>query len=394
MLGAITALGPLTIDFYLPALPQMTRDLASSESMVQLTLTASVLGLAIGQALLGPTSDVLGRRTPLLAGLALYALASAACALAPNVGILVAARFVQALAGAAGQVVARAIVRDLVSGREIARLLSLLMLVTGAAPILAPVLGGQMVGLMGWRGIFWLLAVFGVALGVVVAVVLPETLAAHNRRQGGPVAAVHAYVMLLKDRAFVGYALVGGIGFAAMFAYLSGSSFVYQQVFGVSPQWFGVLFGMNGLALVACSQLNRPLVRRFPVRAVLTAGQTVGLVGGLLLLVVAAFPFFGLPGVVVALILAVGSRGLVMPNCTALCLNRHPDAAGSASALMGTMQFGIGAAMGPLVTLNEVQSAMPMAIVMTAAMLGAFGAAFLIARPAERRATATRPAPG
>lgn len=385
LLGSLTALGPLTIDFYLPALPQMTEDLSTTPSSLQLTLTACLIGLALGQSVLGPTSDVYGRRRPLVIGLIGYAVASAACALAPHVSVLIIARVVQAFAGAAGQVVARAIVRDLVSGREVARLLSALLLVTGIAPILAPVIGGQLLDFMGWRGLFGILALYGIIMALIVAFRLPETLGEEHRSTGGPLQAIRTYGTLLRDRVFVGYALVGGIGFGAMFAYISGSPFVYQGVYDVSPQLFGVLFGLSAVALVSCGQLNRLLVKWFEPRSILSVAQFVGLLGGALLIVVAAVPLFGLPGLVVALFITIGTRGLVMPNATALCLNRHPRTAGSASALIGTMQFAVGAAIGPLVTLTEVNSALPMALVLTGALVAAYLVAILVARPGEKK---------
>lgn len=384
LLGSMTALGPLTIDFYLPALPEMADDLHTSEAPLQLTLTASLVGLALGQAVLGPMSDVVGRRRPLVIGLLCYAVASAACVVAPNVGVLIAARLVQAFAGAAGQVIARAIVRDVVAGRSVARVLSMLLLVTGAAPILAPMLGGQMLAFASWRGLFALLTVYGLVVAVIVFFRLPETLPPERRGSGGLVPAGRTYAVLLRDRIFVGYALVGGIGFGAMFAYLSGSSFVYQEVFGLSPQMYGLVFGLTAVALVGCSQLNVLLLRWFDPRSVLNVGQLVGLSGGALLLVAALVPSLGLTGIVVAFIIAVGTRGLVMPNATALCLNRHPEVAGSASALVGTVQFAVGALVGPLVTITEVRSAVPMAVVFTGALVAAYLVMVVVAWPPER----------
>lgn len=321
-------------------------------------------------------------------GLGCYAAASVACALAPTVEVLIGGRVLQALSGAAGLVVARAVVRDLVSGREIARLLSALMLVTGAAPILAPVFGSQLLRLTGWRGLFVVLAIFGALLALAVLRLLPESLPTERRRSHGVVGSLRTYGMLLRDRVFLGYALTGAIGFGSMFAYISGSPFVFQEVYDVSPQVYGLLFGLNGVFLVISSQANGFLVRRHDPRRILAIGQLIGVVGTVALLGVALFVPIGTAGVVAimaGLLLAVGSRGMVMPNATALSLAGHPDAAGSASALMGTLQFAIGAALGPLVTIGTVHSAVPMAVVMLVALLVSIAATYVLARPVERR---------
>lgn len=368
LLGSLTAFPPLTIDLYLPALPQMTGDLHTNEPTLQLTLTACLIGLAVGQAILGPVSDSLGRRRPLLAGVAVYALASAACALAPNVGILVGARFVQAVAGAAGVVIARAIVRDLVAGAEIARVLSTLLLVTGLAPILAPFLGSQLIRITDWRGLFWVLTGIGAVLFAATARWLRETLPPERRRAGGLAQTGRAYAALAGDRTFMGYALASGLAFAALFAYISGSPFVYQDVFGLSPQLFGVLFGVNSLGLILLAQVNGRIVGRFGPRRMLFIGLSFGLAGGVLLILAATTMALGVPGVLVALFLSVASLGMVMPNATALGLSSHPDMAGTASAMMGTLQFGIGAVIGPLTTSAGVTSAVPMAVVIASCL--------------------------
>ncbi|NYH88185.1 Bcr/CflA family multidrug efflux MFS transporter [Actinopolymorpha rutila] len=363
LLGGLTALGPMTIDLYLPALPHMTRELHSSQTLLQLTLTAALVGLAVGQAVVGPLSDAVGRRRPLLVGLGTYAVASVVCAVAPTVELLVTGRLVQALGGAAGIVIARAIVRDLVSGREIARLFSLLLLVTGLAPILAPVVGGQLLRLGSWRMLFGVLTAFGVVLFVGVLLELRESLPAERRRQGGARDAANSYLRLVRDRSFLGYALAGGFGFAGMFAYISGSPFVYQGVFGISPQFYGVLFGLNGLGLMAFSQTNGRLVRRVDPRRLLAIGQFTSLAGAALLVLAAATSVGGVVGVLLPLFVAVASLGMVGPNAMALGLAQHPDMAGTASALIGTLQFVVGALAGPLVTAVQVRSALPMAMV-------------------------------
>lgn len=381
LLGALVALGPMTIDLYLPALPQMTVDLGTTESMLQLTLTAAVVGLAVGQLIAGPISDAVGRRVPMLAGLAGYVAASTLCALAPTIEVLAVARVFQAFAGAAGIVVARAVVRDLVSGRELARLLSTLLLVSGLAPILAPVLGGQLLLVGGWRMLFGVLAAFGVVLFVAVLVGLRDSLPPERRQRGGLADALRAYTGLLRDRAFLGYALAGGFGFGAMFAYISGSSFVYQQVFAISPQLYGVLFGLNGVGLMLAAQLNGRVVRRVEPRRMLTVGQVGALTAAVLLVVGAATSVAAPYGVLVPLFFTIATVGLVGPNAQALGLARYPEAAGTAAAVLGMTQFIIAALTGPLVTASSVRSAVPMAATVAgSALIG------LVARVALARA--------
>ncbi|MDX6732677.1 MAG: transporter, family, multidrug resistance protein, partial [Baekduia sp.] len=263
VLGSLSAFGPLSIDMYLPALPAMADDLHAAPSLVQLTLTACLLGLAAGQLVGGPISDARGRRGPLLAGLAVYVVASALCALAPSVGVLIALRFVQGAAGSFGIVIGRAVVRDLHEGREAARLFAALILVNGVAPILAPVIGAGILHVTSWRGVFAVLAVIGAGLLVVVAAVLGETLPAADRHAGGLRATLRTFRELLGDRGFVGCVLSAGLAFAAMFAYISGSPFVLQDVYGASPAVFAVLFGINGLGIVLAGRLSSRLSERY-----------------------------------------------------------------------------------------------------------------------------------
>jgi DHA1 family bicyclomycin/chloramphenicol resistance-like MFS transporter len=263
VLGSVNAIGPLSIDMYLPAFPEIARALDTSASAVQLTLTACVAGLALGQLLFGPLSDRLGRRLPLIVAMLTYSLASLLCASASSVGMLIGLRFVQGLAGAGGIVIARAVVRDMSTGAAASRLLSSLMLVTGLGPILAPVVGGQLLALTSWEGIFLLLTVLSGLLALLVVVALPETLPAERRSQAGPARTVQTMGDLLRDRAFLGYALAGGLTFGALFAYISGSSFVLQRIYGLSPQLFSLAFAMNGLGLIAASQVNAHIVERY-----------------------------------------------------------------------------------------------------------------------------------
>lgn len=367
ILGALSAFAPLSIDMYLPALPALGRDLRASAAQAQLTLSACLLGLALGQVLAGPLSDALGRRRPLLVGVAAYAVASVLCVVAPSVGALILLRFVQGLAGASGIVIARAIVRDLHAGVAAARYFSLLMLVNGLAPILAPLIGAQLLRFTSWRGVFVALATIGALLLLATATGLHETLARADRHTGGVPATLATFRRLLANRLFVGYALSSGFAFAAMFAYISGSPFVLQDIYGVSPQLFSLIFGVNALGLMAASQVNGWLVDRMPLRRLLAVGLAGTALGGVALLGAVAANV-GLLGVLAALFVVVSSQGVVLPNATTLALSGHPRTAGSASALLGVLQYSIGAAAAPLVGLGGTSTARPIAIVI--AVLG------------------------
>ena len=371
ILGALSAFGPLSIDMYLPGLPSLGRSLAAPAWAVQLTLTACLAGLALGQVLAGPLSDRFGRRRPLIAGVALYALASLLCAAAPSVAVLVVLRFAQGAAGAAGIVIARATVRDMHSGAAAARFFSLLMLVNGLAPILAPVIGGQVLRVTTWRGVFVILAAIGVLLAAAAAAGLRETLPPEARHAGGVGDTVRTFGRLLTDRTFLGYALACGLAFGAMFAYISGSPFVIQDIYGASPQLFSVMFATNALGLVLSSQVNRVLLRAIQPRTILRTALRVQALAGLTLLVVVAAGG-GVWGIVPLLFVVVASLGLVFPNATALALADHPRVAGSASGLLGVLQFIVGAATAPLVGVAGTGTALPMAL--TIAVLGVGGA--------------------
>lgn len=359
ILGGLSAFAPLSIDMYLPALPGLTTDLHTSASVAQLSLTACLIGLAAGQLLAVPVSDVLGRRRPLLVGLACYTLASLLCAAAPSVWVLVALRLVQGLSGAAGIVISRAVVRDLRSGAAAARLFAALMLVSGVAPVLAP----QLLRVTSWPGVFVVLAAIGVVLAVAAVLALPESLPPERRRGGGLVSTLRAFGTLGTDRAFLACALTGGLVFAAMFAYISGASFVLQGAYGMSAQRFGLVFGVNAVGIVAASQVSARLVGRFGPGRLLRVGLVTAGLGGVALPVV-VLAGAGLTAVLPALFVVVASVGLVMPNATALALSEHGTIAGSASALLGVLQYVVGAAIAPLVGVAGTDTAVPMALVM------------------------------
>jgi DHA1 family bicyclomycin/chloramphenicol resistance-like MFS transporter len=370
ILGALAAFGPLSMDTYLAALPSIGEDLDASAASVQLTVTACLLGLASGQVVAGPLSDRLGRRRPLLVGLAAYTVVSLLCALAPTVWALVVLRLAQGLCGAAGIVIARAVVRDLHEGVAAARAFALILVVTGLAPILAPIAGAGVLHLTSWRGIFVALAAVGALIGLATAAGLRESLPHGRRRSDGLRKTLHVFRGLLRDRSFVGHGLATGLVFGAMFAYIAGSPFVLQEIYGLSPLGFGLVFGLNALGIVTASVLGSRVVGRAGPRSLLVLGLVQACAGAGLLLV-AILLDLGVVVVCVALFTVVSSVGLVAPNATALALSEHPETAGSASALLGLMQFVVGAAAAPLVGVAGADDARPMAITIAALAAGA-----------------------
>jgi DHA1 family bicyclomycin/chloramphenicol resistance-like MFS transporter len=384
MLGGLSMFAPLSIDMYLPALPTLSRDLGATASEAQLTLSAFFLGLALGQAVIGPFSDALGRRRPLLVGLVAYAIASLLCAIAPNIGALIGLRFVQGFAGAAGLVISRAIVRDLHSGVAAARFMSVLMLVSGLGPILAPIFGGQLLRFAPWQGLFLLLAIAGGLLCIVVSTRLPETLPAETRQTGGLGTTITTFGQLLTNRAFMGYALANGLAIGGVFAYISGSPFILQDVYGVSPQTFSFIFGLNAIGLVSAGQINGRLVGRVEPERLLTIALTTAACGSLALLAVVSIGGLGLIGLLPPLFVVLASLGFIMPNATVLALSGAPKIAGSASALLGLMQFALGSVVAPLVGLGGTATAFPMALTLATLDLAALATFLLLARNTTR----------
>ncbi|MYW19231.1 Bcr/CflA family efflux MFS transporter [Streptomyces sp. SID2955] len=384
VLGGLTATPPLAMDMYLPSLPEVTRALDAPAATVQLTLTSCLAGMALGQLIVGPMSDRWGRRRPLLAGLAVYLLATALCAVAPDVETLVALRLVQGLAGAAGIVIARAVVRDLYDGVAMARFFSTLMLISGVAPIVAPLIGGQILRVTDWRGVFVVLTAVGALLAVVVWRRLPETLAPADRHGGGVGQALRAMRGLLADLPFTGYTLAGGFAFAALFAYISASPFVIQEIYGASPQTFSLLFGLNSVGLMIAGQINgKVLVGRVSLDKVLGTGLTVIVLAAtaLLLMACGAFGETGLVPVAAALFVLMSAMGITLPNAQSLALLRTRHAAGSASALLGTTSFLVGAVASPLVGIAGEHTAVPMAVVQLAGALVAAACFVGMCRP-------------
>jgi MFS transporter, DHA1 family, multidrug resistance protein len=369
VLGSLTALGPLTIDMYLPALPNLTADLATTESAAQATITGMLVGLGVGQLVIGPLSDAVGRRRPLIAGVVGHLFASVLCALAPSIALLTGARLLQGLSAAAVAVVSMAIVRDLFAGSAAATLLSRLMLVTGIAPVLAPSIGGIVLGVTSWRGVFVVLAVAAFVLLWVAVLVLRETLPEQRRRTARPAAILATYRGLLRDRTFVALVLISGLAFATLFSYISGSSFVLQNVYGLSSGAYAVVFGVNSAGLVLATQVNPLLVARFGPRRVLRGAIALGLLASAVLLAGAVVGAGGLAMLLVPLWFVIGSVGCIMPNTPALALTRHGESAGTAAAMLGAAQFVIGGLAAPLVGAFGDGSPVPMGAVMTGALL-------------------------
>ncbi len=369
IVGALSGLAPMSIDFYLPALPHLTTDLGADTSTGQLTLTACLLGIALVQVVAGSLSDTLGRRRLVLIGLAAYGSVSALCAVAPSIWVLLGLRFAQGCACGIGFVVARAIVRDVYSGDQAARIFALLVLVSGVAPVLAPVVGAQVLLLTSWRGIFVVLAALGAVLLATAALRLPETLPAHLRHEPGLGAKLRVFGALLTDRRFVPFAVSGGLSFAAMFAYISGSPFVLENIYGVSPQLYGVAFGVNSAGIVAASQVSRRMVGRTGPAPLLRFGVTAMAIGGAGLLATVLLGL-GLVPLLLFLLATISSVGLIQPNATALAMAHQQHAAGSASALFGLGQFGVGAAAAPLVGIAGSHTAVPMAVTIAVCGVG------------------------
>ncbi len=364
VLGALMAIGPLTIDTYLPALPQLSEEMGATDAQAQLTITGLLLGLGLGQLIIGPLSDTVGRRRPLLVGLAAHGVMSLLCALAPSIGLLSVTRTLQGVAGAAVSVVVMAIVRDLFTGVRAAQLLSRLMLVLGVAPILAPSLGSALLTITSWRGIFVLLAVTAIGLWVLAWRALPETLPTARRRPATVRGSLQSYGRLFTDRTFLVMVAVAGLAFATLFAYIAGGPFILQGRFGLSPQEFGIAFSANAAGMILMTQLNPVLVARFgPVR-VMSVAVLIALSGGVALLVANLTGLGGLAGFLVPVAVILSAAGLTVPNAPAIALSRHGEVAGTAAALLGAAQFLVAGSIAPLVGALDDGSGVAMAAIM------------------------------
>jgi DHA1 family bicyclomycin/chloramphenicol resistance-like MFS transporter len=372
ILGALTAMGPLAIDMYLPALPGIARELGVPIGSVQRSLASYFIGISLGQALYGPLSDRFGRKPALYLGLGIFVGASLGCAFTTSVTQLVIFRFLQALGGCAPLVVPRAVVRDYFDGPESVRMLSMLILVMMLGPILAPFIGGQLLVHYGWRSMFFVLSGYGLVWLVVAAWLLPESLHPDQRRRQSAGAIAATYAGILRDRQYLAWVVTGGLVFAGLLAYISGSSFVYIELFDVAPERFGLYFGANAIGLMAASQINRYLAGRVHPEAIVRAVLPIGVGAGAVLLVDASTGFGGFAGILVPLFCFVICHGFVGPNTTALAMSPYGAMAGSASALMGTIQFLLGAASGSLVSAFGNGTAVPFAAVIAACAVLAF----------------------
>lgn len=368
ILALFSALAPLSIDMYLPALPQIGRDFGVSTASVQHTLASFFIGFAIGQAFFGPIADRYGRKLPLAIAFGLFIIASIACAYSQSVDNLMIWRFVQALGGCAGAVIGRAMVRDLFDPKDAPRIYASLMLVIGLAPMLAPLAGGWVLAHLEWHAIFWILAGAGILCLVLLLWRIPET--SQHRIAGGPINALINYGKLFKDRCFMGFTLAASASMAAIFAYVSGASFVFIQIHGVSAQNFGWIFLINALGMVIAAQINGHIFsRRFNTAKVLKIAQILQAIAGVALLVMAFGNYFGMIGLMVPLFFLVSLNGVIAPSASALAMAPQGAKAGTASALLGTLQFSFGALAAVMVGLFQQSSAMAMAGVITFAVL-------------------------
>ena len=381
VLGALVALGPLTIDMYLPALPKIADDLSVSSSVAQLTLTGTLAGLALGQLIVGPLSDSLGRRRPLMAGIVLHMLASLVCLFAPNIAVLGVARGLQGMGAAAAMVVAIAVVGDLYADSVAATVMSRLMLVLGVAPVVAPSLGAAVLLKASWHWVFAALVVLAGGLLLLAALALPETLPASHRRPLKVRSIAATYVEVIRDVRFVMLVLVAALAMSGLFAYIAGASFVLQGHYGLDQQAFALVFGAGAVALIGATQFNVVLLRRFAPQSIVVWALVAASLAGVVFVGLSYEHIGGLPGFVLPIWAILAAMGLVIPNAPAVALSRHPDAAGTAAALLGAAQFGLGAAVAPLVgVLGNNEFAL--ALVMTAGMVIALLALLAVGVPA------------
>lgn len=383
LLGVLTAVGPLSTDMYLPAFPDIEASLGGRAGTAQITLATWFAGLAVGQITQGTLADRYGRRLPLIIGTAVYTLANAGCALAPDLLTLSLLRFVAAFGGSAGMVIPRAIVRDLADGHAAAQLMSKLMLVMGVAPILAPTLGGLVLTVAPWHAIFWITALYGGVCCLLVWRFLPDTLPAERRIRLGLFTLLPRFASVLRDKIFLAYVLMGGFGMFSMFAYISGSSPVLIQRFHFTPPQYGMLFGLSAGMFILSSQINPRILPRFGAARVVRWGVSVFLAASVVLLACAVLDVGGAYAVVGPVMVIMGAMGFVMPNSAVGALSRHAAQAGSASALMGTMQFCLAALSGVLVGVLTDGTARPMAALMLAGAVCAFAADRLRPRPVK-----------
>jgi MFS transporter, DHA1 family, multidrug resistance protein len=385
VLGSLAAFGPLSIDMYLPAFPDLARDFHTSPTLVQFSLTFFLLGLSSGQLLAGPLSDVFGRRKPLLIGLIIYFVVSLLCVFSPSIWMFILLRLIQGLAASAGVVISRAIVRDLYAGSELTKFYALLALVNGLAPILAPIVGAQLLKMISWNGLFVIISVIGLIMFFVVFFGLPETLHEKKRSSGGIKNTFMTFRNLILDKSFIGYALAQGLVFAAMFAYISGSPFVVQTIYGGSPTMFSLIFAVNAVGIMIASQTTGRLAGRIHESKLFVFGLGLSFIGGLCLLALIIMQV-SLYIILVPLFFVVASVGVTNTAGFSLAMQKQGKNAGSASALLGVLSLALGAIAAPLVGLGGEHTAIPMGIVIVCAGAGAvLSFLFLIVRNKANR---------
>lgn len=385
VLGSLAAFGPLSIDMYLPAFPDLARDFHTSPTLVQFSLTFFLLGLSSGQLLAGPLSDVFGRRKPLLIGLIIYFVVSLLCVFSPSIWMFILLRLIQGLAASAGVVISRAIVRDLYAGSELTKFYALLALVNGLAPILAPIVGAQLLKMISWNGLFVIISVIGLIMFFVVLFGLPETLHEERRSSGGIKNTFMTFRNLILDQSFIGYALAQGLVFAAMFAYISGSPFVVQTIYGGSPTMFSLIFAVNAVGIMIASQTTGRLAGRIHESQLFVFGLGISFIGGLCLLALIIMQM-SLYIILVPLFFVVASVGVTNTAGFSLAMQKQGENAGSASALLGVLTLALGAIAAPLVGLGGEHTAIPMGIVIVCAGAGAvLSFLFLIVRNKANR---------
>jgi MFS transporter, DHA1 family, multidrug resistance protein len=380
--GFLSAIAPLSIDIYLPALPMLRQALSANEAQTLFTLSAFFIGFGAGQLLLGPLSDRFGRKRPLLAGLVLYIVASVGCALATTVSTIVFWRFLQAFGGSAVPMIVQAMVRDLYHRNESARILSLNMLVTASAPIVAPLIGGQVLLWFDWRAIFWVLVAFGV-VAFFAALLLPETLDRSRRNEANPLAMLFGYVELLHMPRYVGYVTCSTLYFCCLFAFIAGSPFVYIEYFGVPPQYYGFLFGVNMIGMIATTYLNSRIVLRYGADRLLRIACAIGAAASLVLLATGVSGFGGIPGIAVPLFLVLALLTMIASDAISGALAAAQDRAGSGSALAGALQFGAAALTSAAIGWLANGTPQPMCIIICAGATLALGANLVLLRKAR-----------
>ena len=389
LLGSLGLIGPFTIDTYLPSFPTIVKDFDTSASLVQISLTSCLLGLGLGQLVIGPLSDVKGRRQPLLIFITLYLLASITCSLAPNIYFLIISRLVQGFAAAGGLVISRAIVRDLFSGKELTKFFTMMVLVGNLGPIVAPIAGGGILAFTNWHGVFLALAIVGAVLLFTVSLKLEETLPKENRVPSNLSNILNNFGSLFRDRTFMGYALTQGFTTAGIFAYVSGVPFVYQNIYGVTPQQFSLLFGTNGLALIIGSQLVGRMTDTISERTFLKIGLATSNVAGAVLLIALLLkaPLFA---VAIPIFFFIASISMIGTTSFTLAIETQGHIAGSASALLGLLPFVLGSISAPLVGIAGAYTGVPMGAIIFSTSFLAFLSYFVLVRKQTLRIQLTK----